>query len=212
MAFVGTTGNASTSTFGVGGELIGRPESWLIRNRATFVRNRSEAVLTAESWMYGLRVEHALTTRLSAFGDYGFFRDRFAGVAARNGAAGGVSWKAVDRPAHRLSVDAGLGYLHEDRFTGTDVSSAVYAGAVAYRWKISDTAEVSDETQLTGTFDDADDWRLLQTLAVTARMTQVLSLKFSTTARFANSPAPGFRRTDTTTSVALVARFTRPRS
>ena len=212
LAYVGTTGNASTSTFGVGAELIARPDDWLIRNRAAFVRNKSEDALTAESWAYGLRVEHALTSRLSALGEYAFFRDRFAGVAKRHATTLGLTWKAVDRPVHRLSLDAGVGYLREDRFTGADVSSATYSGAAAYRWKLSETAEFSNETLLTGTFDHRDDWRLLETLAVSARLTELLSLKFSTAVRYANFPAPGFRRTDTTTSIAFVAKFSRPPS
>ena len=211
LAFVGTSGNASTSTFSVGGELIARPDSWLVRNRAAFVRNESEDALTAESWIYGLRVEHRLTDRLSAFGDYAFFRDRFSGIAKRNGLTAGATWKAVDRPAHRLSFDAGAGYLNEDRLTGLDISSATYSGAAAYRWKLSETSEINDETLVTGTFDDRDDWRVLHTLGVTAQLNAVLSLKFSTAARYAKSPAPGFRRTDTTTAIALVAKFTRPR-
>jgi putative salt-induced outer membrane protein len=210
LAFVGTTGNASTSTLGIGAEVIARPERWLVRNRAAFVRNEAEDVLTAESWLYALRVEHALTSRVSAFGEYGFFRDRFAGVAKRNGAIGGVSWKAIDRPAHRLSLDAGVGYLNEDRLTGEDISSATYSGAAAYRWRLSETAEVTDEALLTGTFADRDDWRLLHTLSVTTRLTDLFSLKVSTAARYVNFPAPGFRRTDTTTSIALVAKFARP--
>jgi putative salt-induced outer membrane protein len=210
LAFVGTTGNASTNTFGVGAELIARPDGWLIRNRAAFVRNEADDAVTAESWVYGLRVERTLTTRLSAFGDYAFFRDRFAGVSSRNAALAGISWKAIERTAHHLSFDAGGGYLKERRLTGDDISSASYSGAAAYRWKLSETAEIADEAQLTGTFDDRDDWRAANALAITARLTELLSLKFSTAARYANSPAPGFRRTDTTTSIALVAKFSRP--
>ena len=211
VAFVGTSGNASTSTFSVGAELIARPDSWLVRNRAGFVRNHAEDVLTAESWIYGLRVEHTIADGVSAFGDYAFFRDRFAGVALRNALTAGATWRAIDTEAQRLAFDAGFGYLNEDRLTGLDVSSATYSGAAAYRWKLSDTAEINDEIQFTGTFDNGDDWRVGHTLAVTARLNDLLSLKFSNAVRYANFPAPGFRRTDTTTAIALVAKFSRPR-
>ncbi len=43
--------------------------------------------------------------------------------------------------------------------------------------------------------------------AVTARLTTLFSLKVSNTIRYAHAPVPGFKDTDTNTSVALVAKF-----
>jgi putative salt-induced outer membrane protein YdiY len=40
-------------------------------------------------------------------------------------------------------------------------------------------------------------------------LTSIVSLKVSNAVRFSNFPAPGFKRTDTVTSVALVASFKR---
>jgi len=210
-AFVGTSGNASTSTFGLNGELINRPDSWLIRQTAGFVRNRAEGETTAEVFLYGGRIQKTLTPRLSAFGEYGYFRDEFAGVSHRNTLAGGVTAKLVDRPAHLLTADAGLGFLNEQRLAGDDVSSATYGGTLAYKWKFSSTAEFTDEVRLTGLFDRAEDWRLAHVAAITARLTDGLSLKVSNAIRYAHFPVPGFKKTDTTTSVALVAKFTRAR-
>jgi ubiquinone/menaquinone biosynthesis C-methylase UbiE len=48
---------------------------------------------------------------------------------------------------------------------------------------------------------------ILQAAAITARLTQLFSLKVSNTIRYAHAPVPGFKDTDTTTSVALVAKF-----
>jgi hypothetical protein len=39
---------------------------------------------------------------------------------------------------------------------------------------------------------------------LTATLTSVLSLKFSNTVRYANEPVPGFEKTDTITTAALV--------
>ena len=212
LAFVGTSGNASTSTFGASGEIIGRPDRWLLKQRLAFVRNKAEDILTADAWLSGSRVEHQIAGdgRLSAFGEYEFFRDRFAGVRQRHTAAGGLGWKVVTQDAGTFSVDAGLGYLDERRLTGTNVSSATYTTGAILRWKISSTAELADDVRLTGTFDRARDWRGLHTIALTARLNALFSLKVANSLRYANDPAPGFRRTDTITSIALVAKFSRP--
>lgn len=209
MAFVGVTGNASTNTFGLGYEMIARPSVWVFRQRVAFVRNEAAGVLTAKSFLYHPRVERTINTRISAFGDYAFFRDRFAGVSSRNAVTGGVSMTLVTGDRHTLSADVGLGYLDEHRLTGTDVSSATYVTGARYQLKLSETADLADELGLVGTFSNGDDWRLTHTISVTAKITDAVSLKVSNGIRYSNFPAPGFKTTDTITSVALVARFKR---
>jgi putative salt-induced outer membrane protein len=207
FAFVGTTGNASTQTIGVNGELIVRPEQWVITNKAAFIRNESESELTAQSFGYLLRAARTFSPRLSAFGEFGYFRDEFAGIAHRNSLVGGVSYRIVDLPKHLFFADAGLGYINEQRLKGDDVSSATWSLGAGYKWKISETAEFTEDFRMTGLFADASDWRILQAAAVTARLTNLFSLKVSNTIRYSHAPVPGFKDTDTNTSVALVAKF-----
>ena len=69
FAYLGTTGNASTQTVGLSGEGILRPDRWVVRNKAAFVRNESDAELTVESFTYLFRADGVLDTRSSAFGE-----------------------------------------------------------------------------------------------------------------------------------------------
>jgi len=207
LAFVGTTGNTHNQTLSAGAEYIARPTNWLIKNRFNVVRGDTDSTLTTESWFYGFRAERTLNARTSAFGEYGYFRDQFAGIDARSTVNGGLTFKAVTSDRQTLNVDGGLGYLNEQRLAGTDVSSATWSGGAAYKIKLSDNAELTDEIRLLGTFDIADDWRLANVLAVTAKLTSAFSLKFSNTVRFMNAPPPGFDGTDTVTSIAFVAAF-----
>jgi putative salt-induced outer membrane protein YdiY len=207
FAFIGTTGNSSTETIGLGGEVILRPTLWVVKNKAAFIRNESNSELTAESFQYLFRTERVLTTRASAFGEYTYFHDEFAGIAHRNAVVGGIAYKLIDLPSQKLSVDAGLGYLNEHRLRGSDVSSGTYSFGGGYAWKISPTAELSDDVRFTGTFAASDDWRVANIVAISARITSLFSLKASNTIRFANVPVPGFKSTDTNTAIALVAKF-----
>ena len=207
FAFIGTTGNAESRTVNLGGEFIVRPDQWVVRNKAGYVRNMADGALSAESLQYLFRADRTLSPRTSAFGEYAYFRDEFAGVSNRNSLVAGFSQKLVSRAPHALSVDAGLGYLNEQRVTDPDVSSGTYSFGAAYRWKLSATAELSEDARFTGLFDQASDWRLDETLAITARLTGLLSLKASNNVRYANAPVSGFKTTDTTTAIALVAKF-----
>jgi putative salt-induced outer membrane protein len=207
FAFVGTTGNASTQTIGLNGQLIVRPDQWVITNKASFVRNESDSELTAESFAYLFRSARTLSARLSAFGEYSYFRDQFAGVLHRNSLVGGLSYKVVDLPRHLFFTDAGIGYMNEKRAEGDDVSSATWSLGAGYKWKISSTAEFTEDVRMTGLFADSSDWRVLQMAAVTSQLTKTFALKVSNTVRYAHAPVPGFKNTDTNTSVALVAKF-----
>jgi putative salt-induced outer membrane protein YdiY len=206
-AFVGTTGNASTQTIGLNGEYIVRPEQWVITNKAAFIRNESESELTAQSFAYLFRAASTLSPRLSAFGEYAYFRDEFAGIANRNSLVGGISYKVLELPKHVFFTDAGLGYVNEQRLAGDDVSSATWSLGAGCRLKISETAHFTEDFRMTGLFAEGSDWRVLQVAAVTARLTTMFSLRVSNTIRYAHAPVPGFKDTDTNTSVALVAQF-----
>jgi putative salt-induced outer membrane protein len=207
FAFVGTTGNASTQTLGLGGESIYRPAPWVWKNKGAFVRSKAESELKAQTLLFLSRVERDIRPRLAGFGEYGFFRDEFAGIDHRNAVAGGLTFRLIQTAAHLLSIDGVLGYLKEDRLVGENVASATYGTGASYRWKLSETATVSDEARFTGIFDEGDDWRFLQAASVTARLTQLLSLKLSNTISYVNLPVPTFKNTDTNTSIALVAKF-----
>jgi putative salt-induced outer membrane protein YdiY len=207
FAFIGTTGNTSTQTIGLGGEVILRPTLWVVRNRAAFVRNESDSTLTAESFQYLFRTERALSSRAAAFVEYTFFRDEFAGIDHRNAVVGGLSYKVLKQATQVLSVDAGLGYLNENRLVRPNVSSGTYAFGGAYNLKLSATAELSEDARFTGTFALSDDWRVANVVAIAARLTTLFSLKASNTIRYANSPVPGFKNTDSNTAIALVAKF-----
>ena len=207
FAFVSTTGNASTQTMGLSSEVIFRPGSWVVKNRAAFVRNKSEDVLTAEAFLYLFRTEKVLASRLSGFGEYSYFVDEFAGIDNRNSLLAGLAYTLVNLSDHAFVVDAGFGYLNEQRLAGNDVSTGTYAFGGAYKWRISPTAEFSDDVRYTGTFAEADDWRAANVASLTTRITTVFSLKLSNIVRYAHLPVEGFKDTDTTTSVALVAKF-----
>ena len=207
MSFVGTSGNASTKALGVGGEYIVRAAPWEFKGKVAYLRNESEGDLKAESFAALFRSTRTLTERLSLFGQYAYLHDLFAGVQSRNVVDGGVTYKLWRRKPHQLDVDAGLGYAHENRSVGEDLSTAQALLAAHYKFALSETAEITDDLGFTFSLSDSSDWRTANVAALTAKLTTLLSLKLSNSIRYVNSPVPGFKTTDSITSVALVAKF-----
>ena len=209
-AYVGVTGNASSNTFGLGADIIARPGTWLFRHKASFVRNESNDVLIAKALDYTARAQKTLTPHAATFVEYNFFRDRFAGVARRNGVTGGMALTAINTGRQALGIDLGAGYLNERRLAGASISSGSYLVGTAYKLKLSDAAELSDDLSIAGTFSERDNWRLAHAVALTTRLAAGLSVKVSHGIRYANVPPAGFKKTDAVMSVALVAKFAHP--
>ena len=207
VAFIGSTGNSKETTLSAGAEYITRPDVWTFKTRFNVVRGDTDGIVTSESWLFGVRAERPLNARIAVFGEYAFFTDEFAGIDARNGVTGGLMFTIAKTARHTLTADAGIGYIDEQRLTGDDVKSGTYSGGAAYKFKFSDTAELNDELRLLGTFDNSDDWRMSNTIAITAKLTTMFSMKFSSTVRHLNFPPPTYTGTDTVTSVAFVAAF-----
>ncbi|HJZ76223.1 MAG TPA: DUF481 domain-containing protein [Vicinamibacterales bacterium] len=209
-AFLANTGNSSTETLGFGGEIIVRPAPWVYRAKAALAQNSDHDELKARSVTALLRADRVLTPRLSAFGQYDYLHDIFAGIENRQTVQAGLAFLAVDRAPHRLRFDGGIGYQHEGRVNTENTNSAIAEGGLAYRWQITRTSELVEEFRASLPFANTDQWKLDQSVSLTAAINSIFSLKVANVVRFVNAPVPGFESTDTTTTVALVMKLSRP--
>lgn len=207
FSFVGTSGNASTTTVGVGGEFVYRPAPWETKIKVAYVRTQAERDLTAESLDVAARAQRPLRDRVGGFAAYGYQRDRFAGIVGRHGVEAGLSLTAFQQTRQKLVVDASGGYTHEARLLGDNLSSATAGAGFRYQLAVSATSEIVQDGRFQFSLDDGDDWRYRNTLALTARINSVCSLKVSNEVRYVNAPVDGFETTDVVTSIALVAKF-----
>src|SRR6185295_2985006 len=103
--------------------------------------------------------------------------------------------------------DAGGGYATDKRTAGTGKSTAIASVGVLYKWKVSATADFTEDVRTVGAVPDGADWRLTNSASLAAKVSSMLSLKVSNTVRYVNLPVAGFADTDVQTSVALVAKF-----
>ena len=207
FAFVSTTGNTDTLTLGLAGEYHYRPNPWHLQWKAGYVRNETDDLVSAESFRFLFRSDRSLTARSLVFGQWTYVHDAFAAIDHRNVIAGGLSYQLVAPAPNELWVDGGIGYTKELRLIGDDISTAIGLTGARYKFKLSDTAEVSDDLGFEFSFSNGDDWRLNNIASVAAKLTTIFALKLWYTTRYVNAPAPGIETTDTIAAVALVAKF-----
>ena len=207
FAFVGTTGNSSTQTIGLGGEFIYRPSPWETKLKMSYVRNEAEDQLKAQAFVLTIRAQRPIKPRLSGYGQYGYQHDRFAGILSRNALEAGLAYSLLEQAPHKLIVDAGLGYANEQRLIGNNLSTATLGAGGLYTLQISPTSELSEDGHFVFSLSDGSDWRYANAVALTAKVTTIFSLKLSNAIRFVNVPVLGFKNVDAVTAVALVAKF-----
>jgi putative salt-induced outer membrane protein YdiY len=210
IALLATTGNAKSDSLGAAGELISRPDQWIFTTKAAFAQTSDHDELKARSVTALGRADRLLSPRLSTFSQYDFLRDLFAGVEDRQTIQAGLSYLLVNQASHRLRLDGGIGYQHEGRVDAPNSNNMVFQGGPAYRWTISKTSELVEELKLTLPFTDTDQWKVDQSVSLTAAINSIFSVKFTNIVRFVNAPVPGFESTDTITTFALVMKFRRP--
>ena len=209
FGLLATTGNTSTRSLALGGEVAYRPGVWIHSGKVAFAQNEDDDTLKARSLAGRYRAERTINPRLSAYGQYAYLRDIFAGIEHRNTLEVGLSYLLIGREPHELRVDGGLGFESELRESAEDANSAAAMSGLAYRWRISETSEFSEELRFTFPFANAGEWKFDQVASLTAAITSLLSLRVANTIRYAHEPVPGFERTDTITSVALVMKVRR---
>lgn len=207
LSFVATGGNTDTQTLGLGTSIVWRPSPWTTEARIAFVRSEADDVLTAKSLVTEFRESRAFNARLEAFGRLGYLTNEFAGIDHRTAIDGGIGYKVLTGPVHTLRFDGGLGFARETRVTGEGLSDPIANLGAGYKWQVSTTADITNATLFTASLDEASDWRVGNGIAVTAALTDLLSLKLSHEVKFVNQPVPGFERTDTLLTFALVAKF-----
>ncbi len=215
LAYLATSGNSDTTTFGLDFKMERAPTPWGLEVIAAFNRADEDSVKTAERYLVGVRAKRSLSERFDLFAGVSGERDVFAGIDPRYVVEAGVLYRALRGPTHLLSFDLGATWTDETQVQtlpdGAEVETGVdYLGAVAglaYEWKISDAASFVQRLIFYPNFDDSDDWRLSSNTGLSAAVNSWLAVKLDYGLRYRSRPIGDNDTTDTTTKVSLVASF-----
>jgi putative salt-induced outer membrane protein YdiY len=164
-------------------------------------------VKTAERETATVRYDRFFGTKYSLYVLGGAFTDSFAGYDYRVNGQLGVSRSFVATPTAALKAELGVDMAREDFVEGiapnaqTVVSARLLLGA---RYAFNTHVAVEDTFEAYESLLDAEDLRLNNTAAVTALLTDRLSMKLSHTLAFDNVPVEGYQPLDHSTMATMV--------
>jgi putative salt-induced outer membrane protein len=207
LSFISTSGNTDTQSLGVGFEITYKPGVWTTEAKANYLRAETDGDLTAEKLTALLGLRRSLTERFDLYARTTYLSNEFAGLNSTWGLEAGGLYKALTGDRHFLDLSGCLGYTSEDRISEEDRDFAMATVGAKYKWQISKSSDLANDFNYVYDFDDSDNWRLANTTALTTAINSILSLKVSYALTYLNEPAVGFEKRDTTSSVALVAKF-----
>jgi putative salt-induced outer membrane protein len=209
LSYVSTAGNSSVETLAAknlytlkfAGHL-----AFLWKLEA--LKGKSGDALTAERYFTDLRLEHAYSPRAYTYLNTGWMSDTFAGVDKHIDAGLGGGYKMLDGPQSFLKAEAGVSAVNETYTDGTDrkfTEGRLFAG---YTYAFTKKNKFSQSVEYLHDFDVPENYRYNSETALTASITDNLSLKVSYLIKYDHEPTPASLNTkDTIFSTALVAGF-----
>ncbi|HWZ27866.1 MAG TPA: DUF481 domain-containing protein [Gemmatimonadales bacterium] len=197
LGLVTTSGNTSVTTFNFGNSFSYIAHPWVLSEAASMIYGSSHDTVNNDQYHLLLRADYALHDGISAYLYGGFDRDRFAGVVSRYQEAGGIAWKAIERPSDLLTLEAGLSENQQrDVGVGPATSFAAARAAVTYKHMLNKTAYLQEAAEALPDLQESKNLRINSATDLVAPLSTAISLKVGYVIRFDNLPPVGFKKTD----------------
>ena len=207
LSYVQTSGNSKTSTIS-GKNLYNYDwEKAALELNAGGLGAKSGKTVTAEQYNASEKVSWKFSGRNYTFEKAAWDKNRSAGIKDRFDLGLGLGRLLIDRPEDQFFTEAGFGYIFEDRLGSANESFGTYRGYAKYIRNLSATAKASQDLEYIGNMQNSGGYRMNTETALVASISTHFSLKAAYLWKYANSPAAGFRKTDTITSMAIIVNY-----
>jgi len=158
LAYLATSGNSDSSTFGLDLKLDQQTGPWGLETVASFMRAATDGELTAERYSVGVRGKRQVAERWQVFVGASGLKDEFAGLDSRLMLESGATFLALKNDTHELSFDAGVAWNREKQVTGGTESYMSGIAGARYQWTITETSAFTQRVVFLPSFDDSRDW------------------------------------------------------
>jgi hypothetical protein len=155
-----------------------------------------------------LRYDRFLSEKDALYALAGVFHDPFLGFDTRSHEQVGYSRRLVKNDRTELRGELGVDLAQENYVEGIDPNLAHILAArilVGVNHQFNDQVSIAETFELYENVLDVQDVRVLNTAALTSRLSEAFSVKLSHSLLFDNVPVAGLRKLDQVSMVTLVA-------
>jgi putative salt-induced outer membrane protein len=207
LSYVKTTGNSRNSTLSAKNLFNYDWTKAALELSAGGLGTKSDEGTTAEQYNAHEKVSLKLSGKNYAFERLGWEKNRFANIDDRWDFGIGLGRNLIDTDTDKLSLEAGGGYIWEDRITVKNEDFGTYRVYAKYIRTLSPTANASQDLEWLGNLKDSSGYRVNSETALVASINSHMSMKASYVWKLVNKPGAGFRRADTITGVSLIINY-----
>lgn len=204
LGYLATSGNTESSSLNSGFRVAYTLEKWLHEATAAAIQSSESGATTAEAYDLGWNSRRSISEQNFVFGRLDWRKDRFSSIEQQFSQTLGYGRRMLDKEAHKLDAELGVGARQSDLIDGTDETDTIFTGRLTYDWTISETSSFGQaflvESGSSNTFSES-------VTRLTARLVGQLSLVASYTVRHNSDVLPGTESTDTFTALSLEYAF-----
>lgn len=196
-----TTGNTETSDYGLALKLGREGEVWTHAVEAAADFGKTNGIETQNRLYTAYQLDRKINDKLSAWGRGSWEKDEFSGYNSRSFVGAGLGYIAVDNEQTKWVLSGGSGVKFDDPITGSSETSIAFRAGSRFSHAFNDNVTFSNDTDVISA---SSSTQLANTTAVTAKLMEKLSARFSFEVRHDTSPPPAIEKTDTATRISLV--------
>lgn len=204
LGYLATSGNTESSSLNFGFQVGYTLEQWLHELTAAAIQSSESGATTAEAYDLGWNSRRSITDQDFVFGRLDWRKDRFSSIEEQFSQTVGYGRRLLDKEAHKLDGELGVGARQSDLIDGTDESETIFTGRLTYDWTISETSSFGQaflvESGSSNTFSES-------VTRLNTRIAGGLALVASYTVRHNSDVLPGTESTDTFTALSLEYGF-----
>ncbi|HEU4603817.1 MAG TPA: DUF481 domain-containing protein [Steroidobacteraceae bacterium] len=209
---VAARGNTDADSANLKTDILFKFAQWQHQLGATGVYSSDDTGTTGQRWEVRQQSDYDFSAQGFAYESLRYESDRFSGFAYQATGGTGVGWRFFDDPITKLSVQAGIGYkqyetrdaLADDGVTvipGERKDEMIGQGKGYFERVLTETTKVIDKALVES---GADNTFAQNDLSFQVQIFGSLALAVGVSVRYNTNPPPGFRNTDTLTTLNLV--------
>ena len=205
LGYVATRGNSETETLKIGANLAYNSASWRYSGFVNVIKASENQVDTTNRLELGLKADYKVSERSYWFGSARYEIDQFSQFDFQSTLAAGFGRKLMINDAHLLEGEVGLGYrLADIRDTAEAADEVIVRGALKYRWKINDTAALTNKTLIEA---GSENTFASNIVALETKISSGFGLNVSYELRHNTEVSEPTKNSDFLTTVSLVYSF-----
>ncbi len=208
VGFVSIRGNSESESLSAKQQNIYKWDKNLVRGDGRYLRSQTGGLETASRWLFGLRYEREMSERLSLFVAQNVESDPYAGIDRRYNSDFGLKYFLIKEDSREWVSE--LGYRYTTEFPVQGDFKEYHQGRLFTQWaeKFSESISVQVWAEYIPNFTDNKSYLANAEVSLSASLSKIFSLKTAYLVHYNNADRPNIReKTDTTTTVTLVAKF-----